>query len=233
METALVTGANKGIGHEIARRLVEAGMTVYLGARDETRGRAAADAVGARFVQLDVTDEEQVAKAVADIPALDVLVNNAAVAVEWGVPAVEVSADQMRAAFEVNVFGVVTVTRACVPLLRRSPAGRIVNLASQLGSLSVLSTAAPVPDRQLLAYSSSKAALNALTLLYANALAPIRVNSVHPGLIATDLNGFTPGNGVGTVSDGADLPVRVVLGFEGTGQFLGEGRYAQDGHVPW
>ncbi|MFL6123660.1 SDR family NAD(P)-dependent oxidoreductase [Actinophytocola sp.] len=233
METALVTGANKGIGREIARRLVAAGMTVYLGARDAVRGREAADAVGARFVQLDVTDEEQVASAVAGIESLDVLVNNAAVAVEWGTPAPEVTAAQMRAAYEVNVFGVVAVTRACVPLLRRSPAGRIVNMASQLGSLSVLGSAGRVPDRQLLAYSSSKAALNALTLLYARALAPVRVNSVHPGLIATDLNGFAPGDGVGTVEDGADLPVRVILGESGTGQFYGEGRYARDGRVPW
>jgi NAD(P)-dependent dehydrogenase (short-subunit alcohol dehydrogenase family) len=232
VETALVTGANKGIGREIARRLVAAGMNVYVGARDAGRGLEAAGAVGARFVQLDVTDEEQVAKAVAGIDALDVLVNNAAVAVEWGTPA-EVTAAQLRAAFEVNVFGVVTVTRACVPLLRRSPAGRIVNLASQLGSLSVLGSDGLVPDRQLLAYSSSKAALNALTLLYAKALTPIRVNSVHPGLIATDLNGFTPGAGVGTVEDGADLPVRVILGESGTGQFYGEGRYARAGRVPW
>lgn len=231
METALVTGANKGIGREIARRLVAAGMTVYLGARDATRGRAAADAVGARFVQLDVTDDEQVAKAVAGIDTLDVLVNNAGVAVEWGTAAQDVSATQMAAAFEVNVFGVVRVTRACVPLLRRSPAGRIVNLASQLGSLSVLGSAEEVPP--VLAYSSSKAALNALTLLYAKALAPIRVNSAHPGLIATDLNGFTPGNGVGTVSDGAEVPVRLALGAGGTGEFHGEGTYSRDGRVPW
>ena len=230
METALVTGANKGIGREIARRLVAAGMDVYLGARDPGRGQEAAAAVGARFVRLDVTDEEQVASAVAGLDALDVLVNNAAVAVEWGTPPEEVTAAQMRAAFEVNVFGVVTVTRACAPLLRRSPTGRIVNLASQLGSLSVLGSDAPV---QLLAYSSSKAALNALTLLYARALAPVRVNSVHPGLIATDLNGFTPGDGVGTVEEGADLPVRVILGERGTGQFYGEGRYARGGRVPW
>jgi NAD(P)-dependent dehydrogenase (short-subunit alcohol dehydrogenase family) len=231
METALVTGANKGIGREIARRLVAAGMTVYLGARDATRGRAAADAVGARFVQLDVTDDVQVAKAVAGLDTLDVLVNNAGVAVEWGTAVEDVSAAQMAAAFEVNVFGVVRVTRACVPLLRRSPAGRIVNLASQLGSLSVLSSADRVP--LLLAYSSSKAALNALTLLYAKALAPIRVNSAHPGLIATDLNGFTSGNGVGTVADGAEVPVRLALGAGGTGEFHGDGTYARDGRVPW
>lgn len=233
METALVTGANKGIGREIARRLVAAGMTVYLGARDAARGRAAADAVGARFVQLDVTDDEQVAKAAAGLDTLDVLVNNAGVAVEWGTAVEDVSPAQRAEAFEVNVFGVVRVTRACVPLLRRSPAGRIVNLASQLGSLSVLSSTEPVPDRLLLAYSSSKAALNALTLLYAKALAPVRVNSAHPGLIATDLNGFTAGNGVGTVEEGAEVPVRLALGAGGTGEFHGDGTFSRDGRVPW
>lgn len=234
METALVTGANKGIGREIARRLVTEGMTVYMGARDATRGKEAADAVGARFVQLDVTDEEEVMRAVKGIGQLDVLVNNAGVAVEWGTDVADVSAAQLRQAYEVNVFGVVTVTRACVPLLRNSPAGRIVNMSSPLGSIQLLADFdSPVASRQLLAYSSSKAALNALTLMYAKALAPIRVNSVNPGLIATDLNGFTPGEGVGTVEEGAEVPVRLALGDGQTGTFYGEGRYSTNGQIPW
>jgi NAD(P)-dependent dehydrogenase (short-subunit alcohol dehydrogenase family) len=190
--------------------------------------------VGARFVQLDVTDEEQVAKAVAEIDRLDVLVNNAGVTVEWGIAPEDVTAELLRKTFEVNVFGVATVTRACVPLLRRSPAGRIVNLSSPLGSLELLADFdSHVANRQLLAYSSSKAALNALTLMYAKALAPIRVNSVNPGLIATDLNGFTPGNGVGTVEEGAEVPVRLALGEGGTAAFHGEGRGSVNGRVPW
>lgn len=234
METALVTGANKGIGREIARRLVAEGMTVYLGARDIHRGQEAADATGARFVQLDVTDEEQVAKAVAGLDRLDVLVNNAGVAVEWGTGVADVSAAQLRQTYEVNVFGVATVTRACVPLLRSSPAGRIVNLSSPLGSVQLLADLdSQVASRHMLAYSSSKAALNALTLVYAEGLAPIRVNSVDPGLIATDLNGFTPGEGVGTVEQGAEVPVRLALGEGGTGGFYGEDRYSVDGRVPW
>jgi len=234
METALVTGANKGIGKEIARRLVAEGMTVYLGARDETRGQAAADEIGARFVRLDVTDEESVQKAVAGLESLDVLVNNAGVAVDWGVEPAEMSAAVMRNAFEVNVFGVVTVTRACVPLLRRAPEGRIVNLSSPLGSLTLLSDFdCPVAQRKLLAYSSSKSALNAVTLVYAQALAPIRVNAVNPGLIATDLNGFTPGAGVGTVEQGAEVPVRLALGDGGTGEFHGDGVNSVGGRVPW
>ena len=234
METALVTGGNKGIGREIARRLVAEGLTVYVGARDETRGQAAADAIGARFVRLDVTDEESVAKAVAEISSLDVLVNNAGVAVDWGVDPADMSAEMMRQAFEVNVFGVVTMTKACVPLLRRSPAGRIVNMSSPLGSLTLLSDPdSSIAHRKLLAYSSSKAALNALTVIYASALAPIRVNAVNPGLIATDLNGFTPGEGVGTVEQGAEVPVRLALGAGGTGEFHGEGANSVDGRVPW
>ncbi|MFC4855709.1 SDR family NAD(P)-dependent oxidoreductase [Actinophytocola glycyrrhizae] len=234
METALVTGANKGIGREIARRLVAEGMTVYLGARDEVRGKEAAEAVGARFVRLDVTDEESVAEAVAGLSSLDVLVNNAGVAVDWGVEAADLSAALMREAFEVNVFGVVTVTRACVPLLRRAQAGRIVNLSSPLGSLTLLSDFdSPIAEPQLLAYSSSKAALNALTLVYARALAPIRVNAVNPGLIATDLNGFPPGEGVGTVAQGAEVPVRLALGDGGTGGFHGEDVSSVGGRVPW
>jgi NAD(P)-dependent dehydrogenase (short-subunit alcohol dehydrogenase family) len=234
METALVTGGNKGIGREIARRLVAEGMTVYLGARDAAKGQEAADAVGARFVQLDVTDEEQVAKAVSGLTELDVLVNNAGVAVDWGIKAEDMTADKMREAFEVNVFGVVTVTRACVPLLRRSPNGRIVNVSSTLGSLAALGQFdGHVAQRQLLAYSSSKSALNALTLLYAKGLAPIRVNSVDPGLTATDLNGFEPGGNVATVEEGAEVPVRLALGEGGTAGFHGEGPYAVDGRVPW
>jgi NAD(P)-dependent dehydrogenase (short-subunit alcohol dehydrogenase family) len=233
METALVTGANKGLGREIARRLVAEGMTVYLGARDEERGRAAADAVGARFVRLDVTDEESVGAAVAELDALDVLVNNAGVAVDWGVAPADMSAEVMRRAFEVNVFGVVTVTKACVPLLRRSRAGRIVNMSSTLGSVSTLADFdSRAAQRQLLAYSSSKAALNALTVLYARALAPVTVNAVDPGLVGTDLNGFTPGDGVQTVEQGAELPVRLALGDGGTGGFHGNGPYAVDGRVP-
>jgi NAD(P)-dependent dehydrogenase (short-subunit alcohol dehydrogenase family) len=163
-----------------------------------------------------------------------VLVNNAGVAVDWGIAAEDMTAEKMREAFEVNVFGVVTVTRACVPLLRRSPDGRIVNVSSTLGSLRALAQFdGHAAQRQLLAYSSSKTALNALTLLYAKGLAPIRVNSVDPGLTATDLNGFEPGGNVATVEVGAEVPVRLALGEGGTAGFHGEGPYAVDGHVPW
>ncbi|MFD9702512.1 SDR family NAD(P)-dependent oxidoreductase [Lentzea sp. NPDC059081] len=234
-EIALVTGANKGLGHEIARQLAERGMTVYLGARDETRGREAVAAIGTgdvRFVRLDVTDPVSVDDAVRTIGAecgrLDVLVNNAGIAGEIGTEVLAITADQLRATYEVNVLGVVTVTSACVPLLRKSENGRIVNMSSRLGSLTALST----PDsrqrsRGALAYSSSKAALNVLTLLYAEALREdgIQVNAATPGRVPTDINAATPWRGDRTLADGAVAPVHLATLAPGTmtGQFRGPG----------
>lgn len=241
-EVALVTGANKGIGREIARQLAALGMTVYLGARDEARGKtAAAELEGdVRFVQLDVTDVDSVGAAVETIEAdsgrLDVLVNNAGIALEWGVDAVGVTADLLRAEYEVNVFGVATVTSACVPLLRRSPNGRIVNMSSSLGSLTLLSDFESSQSRhQLLPYSSSKAALNALTVLYAAALKAdgIKVNAATPGLVPTDINEGAPiSRGTRTVADGAVAPVYLAtLPPDGpTGVSRGPG---VDDSIPW
>ncbi|MFJ5992799.1 SDR family NAD(P)-dependent oxidoreductase [Lentzea sp. NPDC092896] len=218
-DIALVTGANKGLGHEIARQLAERGMRVYLGARDETRGREAVAEIGTgdvRFVRLDVIDRESVEAAVREIDAesgrLDVLVNNAGVAGEIGTEVLDITADQLRATYEVNVLGVVTMISACVPLLRRSANGRIVNMSSRLGSLTALSE----PDsrqrkRGALAYSSSKAALNVLTLVYAEALRAdgIQVNAATPGRVPTDLNAATPWRGDRTLADGAVAPVHL------------------------
>ncbi|SPE47795.1 Diacetyl reductase [Streptomyces netropsis] len=247
-EVALVTGANKGIGKHIARRLAGEGMTVYLGARDEQRGRESARELSApgldvRFLQLDVTDQEQVDAAVRRIETesgrLDVLVNNAGVVVEWGVTVPEVTREHMRTAFEVNVFGTVAVTQACIPLLRKSGAGRVVNMSSPLGSLSLLSDPDnPISTRNLLPYSSSKAALNAITIVYANALreAGIRVNVANPGLVATDLNAGSPfSRGTRTPEEGAEVPVRLALmGADGpTGSFRGSMDGSVDETVPW
>lgn len=242
-EVALVTGANKGIGREIVRRLAAEGMTVYLGARDEGRGRAAAGEIegDVRFVRLDVTDEATVEAAVKriehDHDRLDVLVNNAGVAVEWGIEPERVGADELRRAYEVNVFGVATVTRAAIPLLRAG--SRVVMMSSPLGSLALMSDpASPVSTRHLLAYNSSKAALNALTVLYANVLRPkgILVNAANPGLVGTDLNNLEPGrDGVRTTERGAAVPVRLaLLAPDGpTGGFFGDDDHAPDGIVPW
>jgi NAD(P)-dependent dehydrogenase (short-subunit alcohol dehydrogenase family) len=252
-EVALVTGANKGIGREIARRLAAEGVTVYLGARDEDRGRRAArdlagDAADVRVLQLDVTDQAQIDAAVKRVDEefgrLDVLVNNAGIGIEWGDAVEEVTVEQVRRTYEVNVFGVVAMTRACIPLLRRSAAARVVNLSSPLGSLGLISdTENPVSDVGMLAYSSSKTALNSVTLLYANALRKdgILVNAASPGFVATDLNDH---RGHLTAEQGADLPAKLaLLGADGsTGTFLGHPSGTFLGHddssveevvVPW
>ncbi|GLY76193.1 SDR family oxidoreductase [Actinoallomurus iriomotensis] len=253
-EVALVTGGNKGIGREIVRRLARQGLTVYLGARSPERGHsaveeltreaAAEEPVGGpdvRFVRLDVTDPGSVEAAVEKIETeagrLDVLVNNAGIMTEWGVRAADVTAARLREVYEVNVFGVVTVTSACVPLLRRSPNPRIVNMSSGLGSLTFLSDPAnPLSTRGSLAYGSSKAALNALTVIYANALRAegIKVNAAGPGLVPTDQNAAAPfPRGDRTPADGAVVPALLAtIPSDGpTGAFRGPD--SLDDVIPW
>ncbi|GAA3087971.1 NAD(P)-dependent dehydrogenase (short-subunit alcohol dehydrogenase family) [Kribbella aluminosa] len=242
-EVALVTGGNKGIGHEIVRQLASRGFTVYLGARNAARGTAAAAGLSGdvRFVQLDVTDVESVAAAAKQVDAdsgrLDVLVNNAGVVAEWGTSVADITAEQVRTAYDVNVFGVVSAINAFVPLLRRSPNARIVNMSSGLGSMNLLSELdGRLTTQGLLAYSSSKAALNALTLVYASALRAdgIKVNAATPGLVPTDLNtqAAVP-RGTRTVADGAAVPVALAtLPADGpTGVFRGPG--SLDDVAPW
>ncbi|MFI6827131.1 SDR family oxidoreductase [Kribbella sp. NPDC050241] len=213
--SALVTGANKGIGLAVAEGLLKLGMTVFLGARDVDRGTASVAALtalglDARFVQLDVTDQRSVDAASAtiadDAGALDILVNNAGTLVTPIRPPSATSLDEIRRTYETNVFGVVAVTNAMLPLLRRSAAARIVNLTSDLGSLTLASADENFP--QLLAYNSSKTALNAVTVAYANELRSegILVNAVSPGSVATDQNGHA---GVLTTEQGARLPIRM------------------------
>ena len=212
---ALVTGANKGIGLAIAEGLLNLGMTVFLGARDTSRGLASvapltARGFDARFVQLDVTDQASVDAAAdtiaRDAGALDILVNNAGTLVSPIRRPSETSVDEIRTTYETNVFGVVAVTNAMLPLLRRSSAARIVNLTSDLGSLGLASGDENFP--QLLAYNSSKTALNAITVAYANELRSegMLVNAVSPGSVATDQNGHA---GVLTTEQGARLPIRM------------------------
>jgi NAD(P)-dependent dehydrogenase (short-subunit alcohol dehydrogenase family) len=221
---ALVTGANKGIGKEIARQLGHLGMTVLIGARDENRGRAAVDELAgldAQLVPLDVTDETSVAAAAKliehDHGRLDVLVNNAGILT-----------DDFHRTYATNVAGVVTVTRAMLPLLHKASEPRIVNLSSELGSLTLLadptSEQAAVP---LYAYNSSKAALNAITVLFANELRTdgIQVNAVSPGYCATDMNDH---QGVLTAEQGASVAVRLATADGPTGEFHG-----QNGVLPW
>ncbi|MFI6789216.1 SDR family oxidoreductase [Nonomuraea sp. NPDC050383] len=231
--TALITGANKGIGFEIARQLAEHGVTAVIGARDEERGRAAAERLGQPYVRLDVTDEESVQAAAKWIETeygrLDVLVNNAAIAGGAAEPS-RTPAAELREVYETNVFGVVTVTNAMLPLLRRSQAGRIVNMSSELGSLSMaLDPGTPFWETNLLAYNSSKTALNMVTVAYSKELrdTPIKVNAVTPGYCATDLNGHS---GYRTPEQGAVIAVRLALaGADGpTGAYQDE-----NGPIPW
>jgi NAD(P)-dependent dehydrogenase (short-subunit alcohol dehydrogenase family) len=235
--TALVTGANKGLGLETARRLGALGWTVYAGARDPERGREAvakltAEGAEAHLVTLDVTDDASVEAAVGYVSErtagrLDVLVNNAGITGGAREPLDTVPADFL-ACYGVNLLGPVRVTHAFLPLLRKAELPRIVMVSSGMGSLTVTTD----PDRMEsgfvgLVYPSSKAALNMVTTMYAKALPGWKVNAADPGYTATDLNGH---RGHLTVEQGAEPIVRLAaLGPDGpTGGFFG-----QDGVVPW
>ncbi|WP_329546435.1 SDR family NAD(P)-dependent oxidoreductase [Streptomyces sp. NBC_01356] len=214
MTTTLITGANKGLGFETARRLVAAGHTVYVGSRDAERGRLAAERLGARSVQLDVTDDASVAAAVKAVEAdggLDVLINNAGIEERGAnnavIGAADVTADLMRSTFETNVFGVVRVTHAFLPLLRRSAAPVVVNVSSGLASMArVTAPDTPTYAYPGVAYPASKTAVNLITVQYAKAFPEMRINCVEPGYTATDLNGHT---GIQTVEQGAEIIVRM------------------------
>jgi NAD(P)-dependent dehydrogenase (short-subunit alcohol dehydrogenase family) len=248
---ALITGANKGIGFETARQLGALDMTVLVGARDEDRGREAERALrdggaDARFVSLDVTDGKSVELAAEwigrEYGRLDVLVNNAGAASvcrQWAL-ASQTSLDDMRAVYEINVFGVVAVTNAMLPLLRQAPAARIVNVSSEVGSIAAQSDPEH-PLGQLAAsvqYPSSKAALNMITVMYAKELrdTPIKVNAANPGFTATDFNdhrgfrtaagGAEPSVYLATLPD--DGPSGIHWGYVWAGE--GNGGY---GVIPW
>ena len=214
---ALITGANKGIGLETARQLGARGVTVLAGARDEARGVAAEHALrdegaDARFVPLDVTDAKSAQQAAdwidREYGRLDILVNNAAIA--RGGPPSQTDLDAIREVYETNVFGVIMVTNAMLPLLRRAPAARIVNVSSEVGSItSMTDPASPLAQMPAgLAYPSSKSALNMITAMYAKELrdTPIKVNAANPGYTKTDLNRNT---GFRSVAEGAEASVHL------------------------
>jgi len=230
MTTTLITGANKSLGFETARRLVETGHTVLIGARDQERGRAAAESLGARFVQIDVTDDASVKAAAADVAAhegaIDVLVNNAGVLGRVG-PVGEYTAADMSAVLDVNVVGIVRVTHAFLPLIRKSSNPVIVNVSSGMGSFGMTQDLARIESQYALPlYCASKAAVTMLTTQYAKELKDMRINAVDPGQTATD---FTGGLGH-SVAEGAEPIVTLAtIGPDGpTGQFID-----RSGNLPW
>lgn len=209
MPTTLITGGNRGLGYEVARRLVDAGQTVWIGARDAENGRAAADRLGAHFVPLDVTEDSSVDAAVetlrSQVGHLDILVNNAGILGEVAAPE-DMTADQVRHVYETNVFGLVRVTHAFLPLLRAASAPSVVNVTSGLGSFTLTQDPERVESQYpLAAYGSSKSAVTMLTMHYARTIPDVRFNAVDPGQTATEFTGR-----VGhSVENGAEAAVRI------------------------
>ncbi len=237
-DVALISGANKGIGYEIARGLGAKKIKVLVGARDETRGRAAVDKLkaegaDAHFIQLDVTDPGTIQRAAGQIEKefgrLDILINNAGTA-EWGFQPSSVALAKVREVYETNFFGPVALIQAMLPLLRKSKHGRIVNVSSSLGSLTLSSDLnSPFADFLALGYNTSKSALNSMTIQFAKELknTPIKVNAICPGYCATDING---NSGPRSAAQGAVAAIQyATVGEDGpTGGYFNE-----DGRIPW
>ncbi|TKH46416.1 short-chain dehydrogenase [Paenibacillus terrae] len=235
----LITGGNKGIGFETARQLGNMGYVILIGARSEEKGHEAVtfletENIKAKTVVLDVTNPSSVLSAVEWIEQeygyLDILINNAGVFFEGNTPPSELELSVLKNTYETNVFGVFSVTKAILPLLKKSSAGRIVNLSSGLGSLTLNSDpTSEFYNVNSLAYNSSKTAVNALTVFFAKELrdTPIKINSVCPGFTATDLNG---NSGYRTVEQAASSVVKLAtINNDGpTGSFFDE-----NGVVPW
>jgi NAD(P)-dependent dehydrogenase (short-subunit alcohol dehydrogenase family) len=227
MAVTLITGANKGIGYETARQLIEAGHTVYIGARSIERGEKAAAELGARFVQLDVTDDASVETAMGVIDErdghLDVLVNNAAIG-----PA-GLNGPGALKVFDTNAIGVIRVTHAALPLLRKSGNPVVVNVSSVLGSFwAVTNPERPASRVPAIVYGASKAAVSMLTVLYAKAVPEIKFNAVEPGHTATDLTASFGGGR--PVEESAKVVVRMAtIGTDGP-----TGTFQQDaGELAW
>lgn len=240
MTITLVTGATRGVGLELSRRLAEAGHTVYVGARNLDRGREVAESIGARTIAIDVTDDASVRAAVdhlrQEVGALDVLVNNAGISGTQR-PPVAVDVNDLETVLATNVVGATRVLVACTPLLEESATPVVVNVSSAVGSLAL--SAKPDAVWSLVAYPMSKAALNMLTIQYARAFPRWRVNSVTPGLTlseftgrpigSVDLEAFHRGGGR-TVEEAVAILVAMATIDPGgpTGTFVGN-----DGPLPW
>lgn len=236
---ALVTGANKGIGLAIAEGLAEAGMSVWIGARDRVRGEEAVallrdKGLDVRLLAVDVADDASVQRAAAtlaaEIDALDVLINNAGIFFGVTTPPSQIRIEDMKAVYEVNLFGPVRVTQAFLPLLKAAQDARVVMMSSGVGSLTLITDPTSIYSSvNLLDYTSSKVALNAVTVSFAKELEEfgIKVNAVEPGHVRTDLNGNT---GFLTPREGAETAIKMALiAADGpTGGFFGS-----HGRQPW
>jgi NAD(P)-dependent dehydrogenase (short-subunit alcohol dehydrogenase family) len=245
MKTALITGANKSIGLETARQLLQQGYYVYLGSRDLAKGQQAVEQLHAENltqvepIQIDVADPASIADAREALGqktnVLDVLINNAGISGGMPQPSLGTDVRVIREVFETNVFGVVEVTQAFIDLLHQAPEPRIVNVTSGLGSLTLHNDPSwkyyPVKGA---AYAPSKAALNAYTIMLAYELrdTPFKVNAVDPGYTATDFNHHS---GPGTLSDAAARVVKAAtLGPDGpTSQFFSDDNAPESGISPW
>ena len=239
---ALITGANKGIGLETARQLGRQGVTVVVGARDQAKADKAAatlkaEGIDALPLKLDVTSTADIHAAASMLESrfgrLDILVNNAGINAEGtftGNNSPTVTQAELRQTFDTNFFGVVELTQALLPLLKKSPAGRIVNLTSILGSLTLhADPKSPIAGSKALAYNASKTALNAFTIHLAAALkdTPIKVNSAHPGWVKTDMGGA---GAPMEIADGAKTSVALAL----LGEDGPSGTYSHMGNtLPW
>jgi NAD(P)-dependent dehydrogenase (short-subunit alcohol dehydrogenase family) len=226
-----ITGANKGLGYETARRLAGLGHTVILGARDPRRGAAAAAALGVRFVQADVTDDASVARAAADIEAhegrVDTLINNAGITGRHAAVA-DLTGDDALLVLDTNVASIVRVTHAFLPLLGKSGSPAVVNVSSGMGSFTLTHDPERVESTVTSPlYTAAKAAVTMLTMQYAKALPGIRFNAADPGYTGTDLNAH---RGTQTVTEGTDAIVGLATepAEAGTGRFVG-----RFGPVPW
>lgn len=217
-KVALVTGANKGLGFEMSRQLIGQGVHVLVAARDHAKAAQAAAQLGAEPLALDVTSAAGISAAAQAVaaahPSLDILINNAGAIFDsdfFHNTTLELSAENLRRTFDTNFFGAVAVTYAFLPLLRKAPAGRIVNMSSILGSLALhADPASPIAAAKSFAYNASKTALNSFTIHLADALkdTPIKVNSAHPGWVKTDMGGDQAPM---ELSDGAKTGVDLAL----------------------
>ena len=232
MTITFITGANKGLGHETARRLIEAGHTVLLGARDAERGARAAAVLGARFVPIDVTDDDSVAAAAKDVAAnegaVDVLINNAGIIGRRVATVAELTGPDALEVFDTNALSIVRVTHAFLPLLRRGSDPRVINVTSGLGSQTLTHDPDRVESHVVSPlYNGSKAAVTMMTMQYAKGIADVRFNAVDPGYTATDLNGNT---GTQSLAEGTDA----IVGLATEPTDAGTGRVVdRHGVVPW